>query len=67
MPKGLLDNPEYWWARAEEARVVAESMQDATSREMMLRIAMDYEHMSERAEEYSKRKVRRDATSRLAH
>jgi hypothetical protein len=67
MPKGLLDNPEYWWTRAEEARVVAESMQDVTSREMMLRIATDYERMSERAQEYSKRKVRRDASNRLAH
>jgi hypothetical protein len=68
MPKGLLDNPEYWWTRAEETRVVAESMQDATSREMMLRIAKDYERMSEKAEEFSKRNVRRDASSsRLAH
>jgi hypothetical protein len=67
MPTGLLDNPEYWWARAEEARVVAESMQDATSREMMLRIVSDYERMAEKAEERSNRKIRKDTSSRLAH
>jgi hypothetical protein len=49
MPKGLIDNPEYWHARAEEARVVADTMQDSTSREMMLRIVSDYERMAQRA------------------
>ena len=68
MPKGLIDTPEYWHARAEEARVVAETMQDSTSREMMLRIVSDYERMAERAETRVNSKLRQDTTSsRLAH
>jgi hypothetical protein len=68
MPKGLIDNPEYWHARAEEARVVAESMQNSTWREMMLRIVSDYERMAQRAEKHVNRKLRQDTTSsRLAH
>jgi len=67
MPKGLLDNPEYWRARAEETRVVAESMQDEESREMMLRIASDYEHMAERAEERSKGKAKQNTNRTLRH
>ena len=67
MPTGLLDNPGYWQARAEEARVVAESLQDPTSREIMLRIASDYERMAEKAEERSKRKIRHDTSGRFAH
>jgi len=67
MPKGLVDNPEYWRTRAEEARVVAESMQDTTSREMMLRVVRDYERMADRAEQRASRKVMQDTGSRLAH
>jgi DNA-binding ferritin-like protein len=65
MPKGLIDNPEYWHARAVE---VAESTQDSTSREMMLRIVSDYERMAQTAEKRVNRKLRQDTTSsRLAH
>jgi DNA-binding ferritin-like protein len=68
MPKGLIDYPDYWHARAEEARVVAESTQDSTSREMMLRIVSDYERMAQTAEKRVNRKLRQDTTSsRLAH
>jgi hypothetical protein len=44
-------NPEYWRARAEEAHVVAESMNDEHSKQMMLGIAKDYERMAQRAQE----------------
>ena len=36
------DNPDFWFSRAEEARTMAEEMTDA-GRELMLRIADDYE------------------------
>jgi hypothetical protein len=67
MPKGLVDNPEYWRTRAEEARVVAESMQDPASRQMMLRIVSDYDRMADRAEKYVNRSVSPDTSSRVAH
>jgi hypothetical protein len=37
--------------RAEQARALAEQMNDAASREMMLGIAKDYERLAERAEQ----------------
>lgn len=37
-----LDDPEYWSARAEEVRTLAEGMSDA-GRELLLNIAEDYE------------------------
>lgn len=68
MPIGLLDNFEYWRARAEKARVMAHSMQDPTSREIMLGVAWDYDRMAAKAEERSRRtNVRKDMISRLSH
>ena len=43
------NDPEHWHQRAEEARILAESMQDATAREMMLKIADDYDQLAVRA------------------
>jgi hypothetical protein len=37
----ILDNPEHWQERAEEARSIAEQLSDPESRRMMLRIAED--------------------------
>jgi hypothetical protein len=37
-----IDDPDYWFSRAEEARVIAESMRPA-GRNLMLIIARDYE------------------------
>ena len=48
---GLLDNAKYWRSRAEEARVVAESLEDAQSKQIMLGIARDYERIAELAEQ----------------
>jgi hypothetical protein len=44
-----------WRQRAEEARKVAEQMNDAQSGEAILRIAKDYERLAKRAEERTKR------------
>jgi hypothetical protein len=53
---GLVDNPGYWRARAEEARTLADSIQDSESRQIMLGIARDYDRMAQRAEEHLKRR-----------
>ena len=42
-------DPEHWRQRAEESRVLAEQMSDETSRQMMLRIADDYDKLAVRA------------------
>jgi hypothetical protein len=43
------NNPRYWFDRAEEMRVRADVMTDPTNREIMLRIAADYERLGQRA------------------
>ena len=48
---GLLDNAKYWRSRAEEARVVTDSLGDAQSKQIMLCIVRDYERMAELAEQ----------------
>ena len=46
----LLDDPEHWRSRAEEARSVAEQLSDPEAKRTMLRIAAEYELLAERAE-----------------
>ena len=55
MPASSINDPEHWRARAEEMRRLAENINDAATKEMMLRIACDYEKLAVRAEERSKR------------
>lgn len=43
------NDPRHWRERAEETRVVAEKMHDIGAREMMLRVADDYEGLARRA------------------
>jgi hypothetical protein len=50
MPSFILDDPEHWRSRAEEARSVAEQLSDPESKRTMLRIASDYERLAEHAE-----------------
>jgi len=40
------NDPEHWRRRAEESRVLAEQMNDKTSKQMMLRIADDYDRLA---------------------
>ena len=49
------NDSEHWRGRAEEMRRLAEDMKNAATKEMMLRIARDYEKLAVRAEERSKR------------
>ena len=48
-------NPKVWQNSAEEARVVAESMQDEQSKQLMLSIAKEYERAAELTRERPKR------------
>ena len=54
MPASFINYPEHWRARAEEMRRLAEDINDAATKEMMLRIARDYETLAVRAEERSR-------------
>ena len=45
----ILDDVQHWRGRAEASRVLAEQMSDAIAREMMLRIASNYERIAEQA------------------
>src|SRR5262245_2270365 len=49
-PKVRINDPKHWRARAEEARTVADEMNDPDSRRKMFRIAEDYEELATRAE-----------------
>ena len=49
-----MTDPKHWRDRAEEARVLAQDMKDPEAREATLRIAKDYDHIAERAEQRTK-------------
>ena len=50
----FINEPEHWRKRAEEARTLADQMNDPQSRQAMLRIATDYDHLARRAEARTK-------------
>ena len=43
------NDPEYWYKRAEEARVLAERMSNERTKKMMLRVADDYDQLAVKA------------------
>jgi hypothetical protein len=49
-------NPKHWRNRAEGARVVALSMQDEQSKQLMLGVAKEYERVGELTEKRLKRR-----------
>jgi hypothetical protein len=55
MPEYLLDRPEHWRRRAEQARTIAEQLSDPESKRTMLRIAEDYERLAEQAKMRARR------------
>jgi hypothetical protein len=50
----LINDPEHWRKRADDARSLANDMKDEISKQMMLQIADDYEHRAKRAEQRAK-------------
>ena len=49
MATSFINDLEHWRSRAEEARTLADQMSDDPSKQMMLRIAADYDRLGERA------------------
>jgi hypothetical protein len=49
-----LNDPTRWRARAIEARAITEHISDPASKEMMLKVAAEYEHLAKRAEDRAK-------------
>ena len=47
-------DPTHWRGRAEEMRTAAEAMQECVSKQMMQRIAEDYERLAQTAEQRAK-------------
>jgi hypothetical protein len=47
----ILDDPEHWRSRAEEARTVAEQLTDPIAKAMMLQIAEDYDRIADHAQQ----------------
>ena len=50
MALALMNDPDHWRSRAEEARCIAEDMGDAEAKRMMLGIAAGYEKLARHAE-----------------
>ena len=50
MAKLPIDDPEYFWSRAAEARTMADAMVDPETKRMMVSVAMTYEKLAQRAE-----------------
>ena len=50
----MIGHAKYWRSRAEEVRVLAELLEDAQSKQIILGIAGDYERMAELAEQRGK-------------
>jgi cytochrome c553 len=46
-----LNDPEHWRDRSKEARAMAEGMADSVSKQKMLDVAANYEHLAQRAED----------------
>jgi hypothetical protein len=50
MPSSLINEPEYWRARAEEIRALADDMKNPDAQKTMLKVADDYDRLAKRAE-----------------
>jgi Arc/MetJ-type ribon-helix-helix transcriptional regulator len=49
MPASHINDPDHWHKRAEEMRALARDVQDHEARVVMLRLAADYDKLSQRA------------------
>jgi hypothetical protein len=53
----LSNDQEHWRDRAKEARAMAEDMADPVSKQKMLDVAANYEHLTKRAEDRRSGKI----------
>jgi hypothetical protein len=51
MVSHFINEPQHWRDRAEEARVLANHLDDSEAKVAMLRIAEEYQHLARRAED----------------
>jgi outer membrane lipopolysaccharide assembly protein LptE/RlpB len=49
MPASYINDPNHWQARAAEMRALAAEMKEADSKEIMMRLASDYDKLARRA------------------
>jgi hypothetical protein len=55
--KFLLNDPDHWRARAEEARILAKEMKDSETKDALLRIGDNYEYLAEWVEDWALRRL----------
>jgi hypothetical protein len=55
--KFLLNDPEHWRVRAEEARILAKEMKDSETKDALLRIGDNYEYLAEWVEDWALRRL----------
>jgi hypothetical protein len=57
LKKAFICDPEHWRTRAEEARILANEMNDSKTKDAMLRIADEYEHLARWVEDWAMRRL----------
>ena len=59
-----IDDPEYWRKRAKVVRALVEKMHEPEAKEMMLRIAQEYEDLAKAAEQQRHIPAQGDSTNK---
>jgi hypothetical protein len=57
LKKAFICDPEHWRTRAEEARILANEMNDSKTKDAMLQIADEYEHLARWVEDWAMRRL----------